>query len=169
MDPLAKLGFNLPTLIAQLINFGLLLLLLRLFAYKPIMKMLDNRANKIKESLEAGERAKQEAVQAEQEVTKRIEAASRDGQKIVDQAVQAAEEVRRKAALEAKKEAEVIVEKARVEIRREQEEAVNDLRKEVADLAVVVAGKAISRSLDEKTQRQLIDDALRETSTFKKN
>ena len=53
MNPLAKLGFNGPMFIAQLVNFGLLLVLLRFFAYKPIMKMLDTRATKIKESLEA--------------------------------------------------------------------------------------------------------------------
>ena len=169
MDPLTKLGFNVPVFIAQLVNFGLLLLVLRLFAYKPIMKMLDNRANKIKESLAAGEMARAEAVQAEKEVARRIEESSREGQKIVDQAVQAGEEVRRKAIQEAKKEAEGIIEKARVEIKREQEESLNELRKGVADLAVVVAGRAIGRSLDEKTQRQLIEDALKEASTLKAN
>jgi F-type H+-transporting ATPase subunit b len=169
MDPLIKLGFNIQVFIAQVVNFGLLLLLLRLFAYKPIMRMLDNRAAKIKESLVAGEMARAEAVQAEQEVAKRIEESSRDGQKIVDQAVQAGEEVRRKATQEAKKEAEGIMEKARVEIKREQEESLNELRKGVADLAVVVAGRAIGRSLDEKTQRQLIEDALKEASTLKAN
>ncbi len=169
MDPLTKLGFNVPVFIAQLVNFGLLLLVLRLFAYKPIMKMLDNRANKIKESLAAGEMARAEAVQAEKEVARRIEESSREGQKIVDQAVQAGEEVRRKASQEAKKEAEGIIEKARVEIKREQEESLNELRKGVADLAVVVAGRAIGRSLDEKTQRQLIEDALKEASTLKAN
>ena len=72
MGPLAKLGFNGPVFIAQLVNFWLLLVLLMLFAYKPIMKMLDTRANKIKESLEAGDRAKQEAVSAEKEIAKKI-------------------------------------------------------------------------------------------------
>ena len=64
---------------------------------------------------------------------------------------------------------EGIIEKARVEIKREQEESFNELRKGVADLAVVVAGRAIGRSLDEKTQRQLIEDALKEASTLKSN
>src|SRR5512135_2499530 len=102
MDPLAKLGFNLPVFIAQLINFGLLLLLLRLFAYKPIMKMLDQRAQRIKESLEAGERAKQEAVSVEKEVAKKIEEASASGQKIVEQASKAAEDVRKRAEQDAR-------------------------------------------------------------------
>ncbi len=164
MDPLAKLGFNGPVFIAQLINFGLLLVLLRLFAYKPIMKMLDNRANKIKESLEAGDRAKQGAVNAEKEIAKKIEEASASGQQIVGQAVKTAEEVKRRSSQDAKKEADAIIAKAQIEILREKQESMAELRKEVADLAVLVAGKAIGTSLDKETQRKLIDNTLKEVS-----
>jgi F-type H+-transporting ATPase subunit b len=167
MNPLAKLGFSLPTLIAQVVNFGLLLLVLRLFAYKPIIKMLDNRANKIKESLEAGDRAKQEAVSAEKEIAKKIEEASASGQQIVGQAVKTAEEVKKRAAQDAKKEADAIIAKAQVEIQREKQESMTELRKEVADLAVLVAGKAIGTSLDKETQRKLIDNTLKEVSSLK--
>jgi len=167
MNPLAKLGFSLPTLIAQVVNFGLLLLLLRLFAYKPIMKMLDNRANKIKESLEAGERAKQEAVSAEKEVAKKIVEASAQGQQIVGQAVKTAEEVKRRATQDAKKEADAIIAKAQVEIDREKQESFAELRKDVAELAVLVAGKAIATTLDKETQRKLIDNTLKEVSSLK--
>ncbi|HEY5503950.1 MAG TPA: F0F1 ATP synthase subunit B [Sedimentisphaerales bacterium] len=167
MGPLAKLGFNGPVFIAQLVNFGLLLVLLRLFAYKPIMKMLDTRANKIKESLEAGDRAKQEAVSAEKEIAKKIEEASASGQQIVGQAVKTAEEVKRRASLDAKKEADAIVAKAQVEIQREKQESMTELRKEVADLAVMVAGKAIGTSIDKETQRKLIENTLKEVSSLK--
>jgi F-type H+-transporting ATPase subunit b len=167
MNPLAKLGFNGPVFIAQLVNFGLLLVLLRLFAYKPIMTMLDTRANKIKESLEAGDRAKQEAVSAEKEIAKKIEEASASGQQIVGQAVKTAEEVKRRASQDAKKEADAIIAKAQVEIQREKQESMTELRKEVADLAVLVAGKAIGTSLDKETQRKLIDNTLKEVSSLK--
>ena len=167
MGPLAKLGFNGPVFIAQLVNFGLLLILLRLFAYKPIMKMLDTRANKIKESLEAGDHAKQEAVSAEKEIAKKIEEASTSGQQIVGQAVKTAEEVKRRASLDAKKEADAIIAKAQVEIQREKQESMTELRKEVADLAVLVAGKAIGSSIDKETQRKLIDNTLKEVASLK--
>jgi F-type H+-transporting ATPase subunit b len=168
MDAFAKLGFNVSSLIAQVISFGLLLLVLRMFAYKPIMKMLDQRAQRIRESLEAGERAKQEAVSAEKEVAKKIEEASASGQKIVEQASKAAEDVRRRAEQDARKEAEAIIEKAKAETVREKEESMTELRKEVADLAVAVAGKAISRSLDKETQRALIDNVMKEASSLGK-
>ncbi len=167
MGPLAKLGFNGPVFIAQLVNFGLLLVLLRLFAFKPIMKMLDTRANKIKESLEAGDHAKLEAVSAEKEIAKKIEEASASGQQIVGQAVKTAEDVKRRAAVDAKKEADAIIAKAQVEIQREKQESMTELRKEVADLAVMVAGKAIGTTIDKETQRRLIDNTLKEVSSLK--
>jgi len=129
--------------------------------------MLDNRANKIKESLEAGDRAKQEAVSAEKEIAKKIEEASASGQQIVGQAVKTAEEVKRRASLDAKKEADAIVAKAQVEIQREKQESMTELRKEVADLAVMVAGKAIGTSIDKETQRKLIENTLKEVSSLK--
>ncbi|MCL1886204.1 MAG: F0F1 ATP synthase subunit B [Dehalococcoidia bacterium] len=168
MNPIERLGLNGPLLISQVVSFLLLLLLLRLFAYKPIMKMMDARAAKIRESLEAGEHAKAEAADAEKEVAKKIEEASASGQKIVDQAVKAAEDVRHRAEQDARKQADAMIEKARVEIAHEKEEAVADLRKEVADLAVSVAGKTLGHSLDEATQKQIIDEALKEAATLGK-
>jgi F-type H+-transporting ATPase subunit b len=169
VDAIKALGIELPLFISQVVSFGLLLLLLRLFAYKPIMRMMDTRAAKIRESLEAGERAKQEAVNAEKEVAKKIEEASASGQKIVDQAVKAAEDVRSRAEQDARKQADAIIDKARVEIAHEKEEAVADLRREVADLAVSVASKTLGYALDETTQKQIIDEALQEASTLGKS
>ncbi|MCL2706997.1 MAG: F0F1 ATP synthase subunit B [Dehalococcoidia bacterium] len=169
MNPFERLGFSLPLFISQVVSFGVLLLLLRLFAYKPIMRMLDARAQKIQESLDAGERAKQEAANAEKEVAKKIEEASISGQKIVDQAVKAADDVRHRAEQDARKQADAIMDKARIEIAQEKEEAAAELRREVADLAVAVAGKTIGRSLDEATQKQIIDEALKEAVTLGKS
>ncbi|MCL2281654.1 MAG: F0F1 ATP synthase subunit B [Dehalococcoidia bacterium] len=168
-NPLDSLGLSVGGFISQLVSFGVLLLLLRLFAYKPIMRMLDNRAQKIQESLDAGERAKQEAVNAEKEVVKKTEEASASGQKIVDQAVKAAEDVRRRAEQDARKQADAIIEKARIEIAHEKEESAAELRREVADLAVAVAGKTIGRSLDDMTQKQIIDEALKEAAALGKS
>lgn len=168
MNILSSLGINLPTFIAQVVNFGILFAALYFVAYRPILRKLDERAQRIKDSLEAGERVKQEAVSAEKEVAKKIEEASLQGQQIVDQAVKAAEDVKRRAEGDARKQAEVILEKARAETAREKEEAMAELRKEVADLAVSVAGKAIGRSLDKQTQQALINDALKEAASLGK-
>ncbi|GAH57991.1 unnamed protein product [marine sediment metagenome] len=168
MGGLASLGINLPTLLAQIVNFVILFGLLYLVAYKPIMRMLDERSRKIRESMEQTEFIKQQAEGAEEEAEKRIEAASKEGQEAIARAVQTGEEVRRGAQQQAKQEAESLVVRARSEIQRERDEAIDELRKEFADLTILAAGKVIDRSLDKEAHRQIIDKVLEESKTLKK-
>ncbi|MDD4635975.1 MAG: F0F1 ATP synthase subunit B [Dehalococcoidales bacterium] len=163
---LEGMGINIPLLISQAVSFGILFFILYKVGFKKFLKTMDERSMRIKESLEAGEKAKLEAAQAEEEVAKRIEAANLEGQKIVDRAVQTAEEIRKKAEQDARKQADAIIVKAQAEIAREKEAALVELRKEVADLAVVVAGKAISKSLDEKAHQDLINSVLKEAAVL---
>ncbi len=162
------LGISLPTLIAQVVNFVVLLGLLYLVAYKPLMRMLDKRSRKIEESMEQTEFIKQQAARAEQETEKRIAGASKEGQKIIDQAARIGDEVRQKAQGEARQEAGTLINKARAEIQRERDEAISELRKEFADLTILAAEKIIDRSLDKEAHRQLIDQVLKESSRLKK-
>mgnify|MGYP001143879448 CR=1 FL=1 len=162
------LGISLPMLIAQIINFVILFVLLYFVAYKPIMRMFDERSRKIKESMEQTEYIKEQAARAEDETKKHIEKASREGQKAIDQAVQAGEEMRLKAQQEAKKEAETLIAKAQAEIERERDDAIGELRKEFADLTILAAEKVIDRSLDKEAHRKLIDKVLEESSGLKK-
>ncbi len=168
MEGLAGLGINLPSLIAQVINFTILLGLLYLVAYKPLMRMLDERSRRVKESMEQTEYIKQQAAKAEQETEKRIAAAGKEGQRIVDQAVKIGKEVGQKAQEEARQEAEALIARAQVEIQRERVEIISELRKEFADLTILAAEKVIDRSLDKKTHRQLIDQVLKESPGLKK-
>jgi len=169
MGGLASLGINLPTLVAQIINFAILFGLLYLVAYKPIMRLLDERSRKIKESMEQTEFIKEQAVHAEEETKKRIEAATREGQGVISKAVRTGEEVRRGAEVQARQEAESLLNRARSEIQRERDEAIDELRKEVADLTILAAGKVIDRTLDKEAHRQLIDEVLEESTQLKKD
>jgi len=112
MGGLADLGINLPTLVAQIVNVAILLGLLYLVAYKPIMRMLDERSRRIKESMEQADAIKEQAARAEEEVKKQVEAASKEGQKRVAQAVKIGEEVKKKAQQEARQEAETLIVRA---------------------------------------------------------
>ena len=159
------LGISLPTLVAQIINFFILLGLLYLVAYRPIMRMLDERSRKIKESMEQTEFIKEQATHAEEEVKKQLETAGKDGQEIIARAVRSGEEVKRELQQEARQEAESLINRARTEIQRERDEAVGELRREFVDLTILAAGKVIERSLDKEAHRQLIDKVLEEEST----
>ncbi len=162
------LGINLSMLIAQVINFGILFGLLYLVAYKPFMRMLDERSRRVKESMEQTEYIKQQAAKAEQETEKRIAEAGKKGQKIIDQAVKIGKEVGQKAQEEARQKAEALITRARTEIRRERDEVISELRKEFAGLTILAAEKVIDRSLDKETHRQIIDQVLKESPGLKK-
>lgn len=162
------LGINLPTLLAQIVNFVILLGLLYLVAYKPIIRMLDERSRKIKESMEQTELIKEQAAHAEEEVKKRLEDAGRGGQELITKAERTGEEVRQSLRQQAEQEAQSLLNRARTDIQQERDEAVGELRKEFADLTILAAGKVIDRSLDKKAHRQLIDKVLEEAPTLKK-
>jgi F-type H+-transporting ATPase subunit b len=130
--------------------------------------MLDERSRRIKESMKQADDIKEQAAHAEEEVKKQLEAAGSEGQERIAHAVKIGEEVKQKAQQEARQEAETLIARARTEIQRERDEAIDELRKEVADLTILAAGKVIDRSLDKKAHRQLIDKVLEESTTLKK-
>jgi len=169
MDGLVtSLGINVPTLLAQVINFAILFGLLYLLAYKPVMRMLDERSRRIRESMEQTEYVKEQAARAEEEVKEQLEVASREGQEVIGRAVRTGEEVRQRAQQEAREEGNALINRARVEIQRERDEAVDDLRKEFADLTIMAAEKVIDQSLDKEAHRELIDKTLEESTTLRK-
>jgi F-type H+-transporting ATPase subunit b len=168
MGGLASLGINMPVLLAQIINFIILFGLLYLVAYKPIMRMLDERSRKIKESMEQTEHIKQQAERAEEEAAKRIDAAAREGQEMVARAVRTGDEVKKEAQQQARDEAEALIARAQAEIQRERDEAIDDLRQEFADITIKAAGKVIDRTLDKKAHREIIEKVLDESTTLKK-
>ncbi len=168
MEGLFKLGINWATLIAQLVNFTVLFVLLYMFAYKPILKMLDSRSKKIDESMKQTEYIKEQVAHAEEESRKRIEAAGKEGQELIARAVRTGEEVRQQAQKDAQKDGETLIARAKTEIQRERDEAIGGLRREFADLTILAAEKVIQKSLDKESHRQLIDKTLEQSSTFKK-
>ena len=168
MEGLDKLGINGPLFIAQIINFLLLLGLLYLFAYKPILRMFDERSRRIKESMDMTESVKEQAASAEDDARKRIEEASREGQDVIARAIKTGEEIKQKAEQDAKPEAEALVAQARQDIQRERDEAIAELRKEFTDLTISAAEKIIERELDKEAHRELIDKVLEESEILNK-
>ena len=163
------LGLTLPSFIGQLINFLILLGLLTFFGYKPIRRMLDERSNRIKQSMEQAEATKKEYENARIEVEKQISKARDDGQSIVGQSEQAGERIKEEARQEARKEAQAIVDRTREELERERDKAINELRKEFVDTAILAAEKVISETLDKEKHRSLIEKTLEESAALRRN
>lgn len=163
------LGLDLPTFIGQLVSFLILLGLLVYVGYKPIRKMLDERANRIKESMEQAEATKQEYEQAKVAVQEQISKARGEGQAIISQAAQIGDRLKEEARGEARKEAQALVERARVELERERDKVIDDLRHEFVDTAILAAEKVINETLDKERHKKLIEQAMEESTTFKEN
>ncbi len=157
---IGALGFNLPALIAQLINFALLLIIFRLLLYKPLLKMLDDRKQRIQEGLDASDEAKRRLSETEQDVAKELDKARQEGQTQIAQAQQISARIQEDARQQARAEAEQLLERARSEIQLERDGAIADLRREFADLTIIAAERVIKRSLDKDIHRELIQEVL---------
>jgi F-type H+-transporting ATPase subunit b len=164
---LEALGINLGYLISQIVNFTLLAVLLYFVAYKPILRMLDERSARIKKGLEDAELASQRASAMEQEFEKRMVEARKEGQEIIAQATQMSEKARQDILDKAREEARAQIDKAREEIARERDLAMAELRQQVADLSLVISEKVIGATLDDQRQRQLIAEFLEQTEELK--
>jgi len=164
-----SIGINWQLLVAFLINFLVLFGLLTVVLYKPVLKMLDERAAKIKESLEQAEKIKEQTSRSEEQIKAAVEAARKEGQVIIAQASLIAEKLKEEAKDGARKEADVIVKKAKDEIKLERDKSIADLRSEFSNLTILAAEKVIQESLDAQKHRRLIDEVLEQTKTFKQN
>ena len=164
IDGLKALGVNLPSLLAQIVNFSILLVVLYLLAYKPALKLLDERRRRIKEGLDASEEAKQRLSDTEKEVQAELDRARKEGQELIGQAQQISARIQSEARDQAREEADQILARARSEIQMEMATAVSGLRKQFVDLTVTAAERVIGRSLDNKSHQELIEKTLEESS-----
>jgi F-type H+-transporting ATPase subunit b len=163
------LGINLPGLITQVVSFVILLAVLYRFLYKPVLRMLDQRSDRIKESLETAERVREESARSQQEMQQQLDQARAEGQQLIAQAREVAERFREEELAKAREEIRIERARAQAGIRREGEAAVEELRREFAGLAIAAAERIVERSLDESTHRGLIEKVLEESSRIERN
>lgn len=169
MDQLANLGINLTWLLTQIINVFIVLLILRLLAFKPILNMFESRKKKIQESLEYADKVKAEAAQQQSEFDRKLEQARRESSQAAELAQAAAQKEREAILAQARDDAQKIVEQAKGQIEYERTQMLSEVRAQVVSLSLLATQKVIGQSLDESRQRKLIDDFLSKTPELGKN
>ena len=169
MENLVKLGINPAWLLAQVINFVLLILILRALAYKPILNMLDTRKQKIQESLEYAERVKREAADQQKEFERKIEETRREAQAAAAAASQVGEKEREVILAQAREEANKIVAQAKEQIEYERKQLLADVREQVVSLSMLAAQRVVGTSLDERTHRKLVGDFIAQADKLSEN
>ncbi|MBI4311904.1 MAG: F0F1 ATP synthase subunit B [Chloroflexi bacterium] len=157
-----QLGFHLPTLITYLVNFTILLVLLYLVAYKPILRALDQRSTRIKESLEQAERVQKEASERQAAFEQQLAEARRANQAQFEEAQKRIAQYEQEQKERANKLVQEELAKARAEIQRERDLAVEEVRAHFSDLAIAAAERVVRRSLDAQAHRDIINQVLQE-------
>ena len=166
---MTELGVNIPSLIAYLINFVILLGILSVFAYKPLVRLMDQRAERIRESLEAADQARQEAASSREAVEEALNEARQQGQRLLDQTREAAERYRAEEMERARQEADAFVLRARADIQRERDAAIEEVRSNFGELAITAAERVIGRTLDPQAHEDLIAQVLEEGADLRRN
>ena len=161
-EGIGALGVNLPALVAQLINFGIVFIGITILCKRVLFPMLDERKRRIEEGLQASEEAKQRLSQTEQEVAGEITKARQEAQGLIAQAQQVSTRIQEESRQQARTEAEQLIERARSEIQLERDAAIADLRREFADLTILAAEKVIRRNLDRTAHKDIIEQVLAE-------
>lgn len=132
------------TLVAQVFNFIMLLIFLRVVVYPHIVKMLEDRQNFIANNVAAAEEERKQAELLHKQYLDELQKAKNEAQSIVQKASKAAEEQAHEIIEAAKAESNRIKESALQDINREKEKAVAELRDQVATLSILVASKVVS-------------------------
>ncbi len=158
------LGINLPGLITQFVNFGVLLLILWIFLHKPLQRVLDERRRRIEEGLKASETAQVAAEAAKADAQAAVQRGRDEGHTLVGQAQEIAERVQREAREAAQQQSEQMLERARREIQQERDQAIAQLRAEFGELAISAAERVIGQSLNRADHQRLLNEVLAESS-----
>jgi F-type H+-transporting ATPase subunit b len=151
--------------LVSIVNFLVLLYLLRRFMWGPIMSTLDRRAAKIREGLELTESARRERDRLTQEVERVLGEARREAAAIAERTTKAAEAAAVDIRTAAKAEADRIREKGRTDAQHLHDQALAQLRSEVASMVVLAASRILGREISAEQHRALIEQSLEEAGT----
>lgn len=164
---LESLGFEFPKFLWQVVNFLILLFILKKFAYKPLLNMLDERKKSIEDAINNAETAKVEAEKLRKDYESRLAEAKQEAQDIIAKATKLGEEMKKDIVTNAQEEATKAIQRAQEEIAREKDQAIAALRNEVATLAVMAAGKVLGKAVSVEDHQKLVQDFVSEVGDLK--
>jgi F-type H+-transporting ATPase subunit b len=150
--------------VVSIVNFLVILYLLRRYLWGPILTVLINRAEKIREGLAMAEAARAERERMKAEVERLLADARRDAQEIAERTTKAAEAAAADIRTQAKAEADRIRERGREDATQLHDQALAQLRSELAGMVVLAASRVLGREVDAQKHRELIEQSLDEAA-----
>lgn len=162
MDFLTNLGVDWKLLLAQVVNFLILLFLLKRFVYQPIFKMLKDREKRIEDSMHYAEKTEEKLRHADERVREVIAHAQDEAKEIMENARKEASDARAQEAEKTREELDVMRKKHAADIERERNSMVADVHEGLARLIVLASGKITAQLIDDKVDEALVEKTLRE-------
>jgi F-type H+-transporting ATPase subunit b len=157
-------GWNWKLFLSQVISFCIVAFLLRRFAYKPILAVLEERRRKIEEGQLNAEKIRKQLADAEKRYQEIVSKGNADAQKMIDEARQSAAHLSERKQLEAVAAAEQIVAKAKEAAALEHERQMQALKRELGRLVVDTTAKVTGKVLNADDQKRLQEEAARQVA-----
>ncbi len=143
-----------------IINIILLFILLRIFLFKPINKIMDERTKSVQDDLDAAQKAKEEAEEIKAQYNETLASAREEAQQIIFKAREEASASKKEMLQNSHNEAQQIIESANKSIENERKRVMQQAQSQIADLAIAAASKIIGENLDDDKNRRLVDNFL---------
>jgi len=148
-------------LIAQIVNFAIVLFVLYKFAYGPLLKVMTDRTEKIEKGLKDAEEANRKLEETEVKEKKVLGEARKEAQSIIDSAEKTALKNKEEFLDEAKKKSEEIAANTQRQLEEEKKKMLSEVKSEIADLVIAATGKVIDEKLDRKGDEEIIKKAIK--------
>lgn len=156
MKLLSSLGINWKLLLAQLVNFLILLYILKRFAYKPILKVLEDRKNRIEKGIKDTEEAKIKLEEIEKKEKTVLLKAEKKAQGIINSAQEVAYKNKKDIIAKSNLQAREILEKAKKEIKEEKDKMLEEAKTEIVELTFLITEKLIEEKMNGEKDKQFI-------------
>ena len=154
-------------LLFQIINTGILFLVLKIILFKPVLNIIEKRENMIQDDLAEGAKAKNEGIALKKEYEEKVSLAKDEGREIIKQATARAEEKSNQIISDAQAEAIALKAKATKEIAQEKEQAIAEIRNDISDIAILAASKVLEEDIDKAKHEDLIEKFIKEVGEAK--
>lgn len=158
------LGFSLSAFLIQLITFVFVFMILKRFAFKPIVKMLEKRRQIIEDGVLLGEKMEKREAELQKEADALMREARHDADRIIGNAHKESREVIREAEKAAKAKSDVILKEARAQIDEDADQARRSLEKEIVGLVSEATEAVVHEKVDAKKDAELVEKALKRKS-----
>lgn len=158
MELLSTLGVNMQLLLAQIVNFAIIMGVLLFFVYRPILRLVDSRRETIKKSMEDAKDIEKQKRDIEHFKTEQMRKADQEMAQILDKAKKQAETVKQDMLVKAQQEASALVEKAKETLQNERKKLLEEARGTLAGVAVKLAQAVLEREFSAQDQQRLVQN-----------